>query len=127
VIYVVFKYWWVAAPVVVIPVALLVMSVAGLRLRRVACVDCGGRRLMLAVAAAYRCDRCKQKQAEAAAEERREFQKWSWHPLMPMPPGFQSTPARSGFSPGNPPPPYTPPGASEWPDGSAQPGRSNGA
>jgi hypothetical protein len=112
-----FKYWWATALILAIPASLIVMHVAGLKFGHVACVDCGTKRWMQRVSAEYRCDRCVQQRAAAAAEERRRFNKWSWSPLLnePMPDGWQPTPAQSGFSPHSPPPPFDPPSPPVFP------------
>lgn len=112
------RYWWLSALVVAIPACLAVMHGAGLKFARATCVDCGTKRWMVRVTAGYRCDGCVQKRAEAAAEERRLFNKWSWSPLQlnePMPEGWQPRPAQNGFSSGSPPPPFDPPSPPVFP------------
>jgi hypothetical protein len=100
VVFFLLRHWWLGALALAVPACLVVMQAAGLKLGRATCVGCRTKRWMVRATETYRCDGCEQKRAEAAAEQRRLFNTWSWNPFsdQPMPEGWEPSPPQSGFS-----------------------------
>jgi hypothetical protein len=98
----VLEHWWASVIVVVAVVVLIsmaVMATAGLCPGYFACPRYKRRYWMLhSIDTPW--DDCRKRNAAAAEEELRRFQRWLWHPLdgTPMPVGWEPESPHSGFS-----------------------------